>query len=82
MFFNLFHTVILSAGTDGIDGNTDAAGAIADGSTVMRAKRIKMNPETYLDDNNSYSFFKKLNDLVVTGTTRANVMDIMLLLVG
>ena len=78
----LENTVILSAGTDGIDGNTDAAGAIADGSTVMRAKRIKMNPETYLDDNNSYSFFKKLNDLVITGPTRTNVMDIMLLLVG
>ncbi len=78
----LENTVILSAGTDGIDGNTDAAGAIADSSTVMRAKRIKINPETYLDDNNSYSFFKKLNDLVVTGPTRTNVMDIMLLLVG
>jgi len=78
----LENTVILSAGTDGIDGNTDAAGAIADGSTVMRAKRIKMDPETYLDDNNSYAFFKGLNDLIVTGTTRTNVMDIMLLLVG
>ena len=78
----LENTVILSAGTDGIDGNTDAAGAIADGSTVMRARRIKINPETYLADNNSYSFFKGLNDLVVTGPTRTNVMDIMLLLVG
>ena len=78
----LENTVILSAGTDGIDGNTDAAGAIADGSTVMRAKRIKMDPETYLDDNNSYAFFKGLNDLIITGTTRTNVMDIMLLLVG
>ena len=78
----LENTVILSAGTDGTDGNTDAAGAIADGSTVMRAKRIKINPETYLDNNNSYSFFEGLNDLVVTGTTRTNVMDIMLLLVG
>ena len=78
----LENAVILSAGTDGIDGNTDAAGAIADSSTVMRAKRIKMNPETYLDDNNSYSFFKKLDGLVVTDPTRTNVMDIMLLLVG
>ena len=78
----LENTVILSVGTDGIDGNTNAAGAIADGSTVIRAKGIKMNPETYLDDNNSYSFFKGLNDLIVTGPTRTNVMDIMLLIVG
>lgn len=78
----LDNTVVLSAGTDGIDGNTDAAGAIADGATVVRAKEVKMNPEAYLDDNNSYSFFKGLNDLIVTGPTRTNVMDIMLLLVG
>ncbi|MBI2470659.1 MAG: glycerate kinase [Planctomycetes bacterium] len=78
----LDNTIIISAGTDGIDGNTDAAGALADGTTIMRAKSIKMNPEIYLNDNNSYSFFKKLNDLVVTGPTRTNVMDIMLLLVG
>ncbi len=78
----LDNMIIMSTGTDGIDGNTDAAGAIADGSTVMRAKRIKINPETYLDDNNSYSFFRGLSDLVITGTTRTNVMDITLLLVG
>ena len=77
----LENTVILSAGTDGIDGNTNATGAIADGFTVMRASRMAMNPETYLDDNNSYSFFKELNDLIITGHTKTNVMDIMLLLV-
>lgn len=74
-------TVILSAGTDGIDGNTDAAGAIADGFTVSRAKSMAMEPEAYLGDNNSYSFFKELNDLFVTGPTKTNVMDIMLLLI-
>jgi glycerate-2-kinase len=77
----LENTVILSADTDGIDGNTDAAGAIADGFTVMRANRMAMDPEAYLDGNNSYSFFKGLNDLIVTGPTKTNVMDIMLLLI-
>ncbi|MCF6154391.1 MAG: glycerate kinase [Candidatus Brocadia sp.] len=77
----LENTVIFSAGTDGIDGNTDAAGAIADGFTVARAKSIAMNPEAYLGNNDSYSFFKGLNDQIVTGPTKTNVMDIMLLLV-
>lgn len=77
----LNNTVILSAGTDGIDGTTDAAGAIADGSTILRAKKKHMNPEAYLADNNSYSFFKILHDLITTGPTTTNVMDIMLLLI-
>lgn len=79
---SLENVVIFSAGTDGTDGNTDAAGAAADGYTVMRAKEIHMNPEVYLNNNNSYSFFKSLDNLVVTGPTKTNVMDIMLLLVG
>lgn len=77
----LHNTVILSAGTDGIDGTTDAAGAIADGFTAMRASRMAIDPEAYLHDNNSYSFFKGLNDLIITGPTKTNVMDIMLLLI-
>jgi len=77
----LENTVILSAGTDGIDGNTDAAGAVADGFTGMRANRMAMDPEAYRDGNNSYSFFKGLNDLIVTGPTKTNVMDIMILVI-
>lgn len=79
---SLENMVIFSAGTDGTDGNTDAAGAIADGYTVMRAKKIHMSPEAYLNNNDSYSFFKNLDNLVVTGPTKTNVMDIILLLAG
>jgi len=78
----LNNTVILSAGTDGTDGPTDAAGAIVDGSTVKRARRLGLNPGGYLERNDSYHFFSQLGDLVITGPTRTNVMDIRLILVG
>lgn len=74
--------VILSGGTDGTDGPTDAAGAICDGKTVERAVDKGMNAQTYLCDNNSYVFFKNLNDLLITGPTNTNVMDLWLVLVG
>lgn len=74
--------VFLAAGTDGADGPTDAAGAIADNETVTRARHRMMDPAAYLDDNNSYEFFSELGDLVMTGPTMTNVMDIHLLLVG
>jgi len=69
--------VVLSAGTDGSDGPTDAAGAIADGDTVRR------NPEArrYLDRNDSYRYFQSLGDLVITGPTDTNVMDVRIILV-
>jgi hydroxypyruvate reductase len=71
-------TLVFSAGTDGTDGPTDAAGAFADGDTVHR------NPQAraYLDDNNSYRYFEALGDLVKTGPTLTNVMDVRLILVG
>jgi len=74
----LKNVVVLSAGTDGSDGPTDAAGAIADGDTLRR------NPEgrRYLDHNDSYRYFQPLNDLVITGPTGTNVMDVRILLVG
>ncbi|MCF6149322.1 MAG: glycerate kinase [Candidatus Kuenenia sp.] len=78
----LADTVILSAGTDGTDGGTDAAGAMVDGTTIMNAKSKKLNPEKYLSNNDSFSFFKETNELIVTGPTKTNVMDIMLLLVN
>lgn len=72
-------TVILSAGTDGTDGPTDAAGAWADGSTVSRSTR---DARRALAENNSYPFFADLGDLVMTGPTGTNVMDLHLILVG
>lgn len=78
---NLENVTVFSAGTDGTDGNTDAAGAVADGHTVMRAKEMHMVPDIYLMNNNSYPFFKNLDNLIITGPTRTNVMDIMVLLV-
>jgi hydroxypyruvate reductase len=70
--------LIFSAGTDGSDGPTDAAGALADGATLTR----KPDARRYLDDNDSYHYFEALGDLVVTGPTGANVMDVRLILVG
>ncbi len=75
-------TVILSGGTDGSDGPTDAAGAIADGRTLERAARLGLDPLEYLARNDSYRFFEPLNDLVKTGPTNTNVMDLRILLVG
>ncbi len=74
--------VILAAGTDGTDGPTDAAGAIVDGGTVSRARGAGLSPRAYLAANDSYRFFEALGDLVVTGPTRTNVMDLFLVLAG
>lgn len=75
------NVILLSAGTDGNDGPTDAAGAICDGHTVLRANQLGMDPTTFLEDNNSYNFFKKLDDLIITGPTNTNVMDIQIVLI-
>jgi hydroxypyruvate reductase len=74
--------VVLSAGTDGTDGPTDAAGALADGDTVSRAIGLGLAPRVALDGNDAYPFFQRLGDLVMTGPTRTNVMDVRLVLVG
>ncbi len=78
----LQNIVVLSAGTDGTDGPTDAAGALADGRTVARAEHLGMSPQRALADHDSYPFFEKLNDLIVTGPTNTNVMDVHLVLAG
>lgn len=75
------NTVFLSAGSDGTDGNTDAAGAIADGSTLSRAKNLGLIASEHLQNNDSYNFFQLVGDLVVTGATDTNVMDIYLMLI-
>ncbi len=72
----------LSAGTDGNDGNTDAAGAIADGTTVHRASEKNLNYTDYLSNNDSYNYFKAIDDLVITGPTNCNVMDIQIVLIN
>jgi hydroxypyruvate reductase len=74
----LDNVVVLSAGTDGSDGPTDAAGAIADGDTLRRNAEARQ----YLDRNDSYHYFQSLDDLIVTGPTNTNVMDVRILLVG
>jgi hydroxypyruvate reductase len=73
--------VVLSGGTDGTDGPTDAAGAVADGSTVAVAAAKGLNAQRYLDENDSYHFFEATGDLLITGPTRTNVMDVRLVLV-
>ncbi|GJM16359.1 MAG: hydroxypyruvate reductase [Thermodesulfobacteriota bacterium] len=78
----LDNTIVLSGGTDGNDGPTDAAGAIADGTTINRAGKLGLNAYQHLCENNSYNFFKPLGDLLITGPTNTNVMDLRVLLVS
>jgi glycerate 2-kinase len=74
--------VILSGGTDGTDGFTDAAGAIADGMTVSRARELELDAQAHLRENDSYHFFQPLDDLIITGPTYTNVMDLRLVIVA
>jgi len=71
---------VLSAGTDGIDGNSPAAGAIVDGTTMERANSRGLAPETYLSEFNAYAFFDKLGDAIITGATGNNLRDLRILL--
>jgi hydroxypyruvate reductase len=73
--------VVFAAGTDGTDGPTDAAGAIADGTTVARGKTMGLSAEKFLQSNDSYNFFSQLGDLVKTGPTKTNLLDLYLLLI-
>jgi glycerate-2-kinase len=74
--------VVASVGTDGIDGPTDAAGAVVDTTTVARARAAGLGePGTFLRDNNAYAYFHALGDLVVTGPTGTNVGDIQVVMV-
>ena len=70
-----------SIGTDGVDGPTDAAGAVVDGTTIERGLKMGLDAQGFLDANNSYPFFKKLGDLIVTGPTGTNVNDVMIAIV-
>jgi glycerate-2-kinase len=73
-------TVALCAGTDGIDGNSPAAGAIVDSTTMERAKSIGIEANDFLRRSDSYSFFVALGDVITTGATGTNVRDVRILL--
>lgn len=70
---------VLSCGTDGIDGNSPAAGAVADGNLTERAAQLGEDPSSYIRANDSYTFFKKMGGLVMTGPTGNNVRDVRVL---
>jgi len=72
---------LASASTDGVDGPTDAAGAIVDGKTLVRARKMGLTPEGHLADNDSYGFFLQLGDLILTGPTGTNVNDVSTIVV-
>jgi glycerate 2-kinase len=75
--------VVASVGTDGIDGPTDAAGALVDSTTTARAAAAGLGPpERFLADNNAYAFFAALGDLIQTGPTDTNVGDLQIILFG
>lgn len=73
--------VVASINTDGLDGPTDAAGALADGKTIFRSQELNLRAEDFLMDNDSYTFFSKLGDLIFTGPTGTNVNDISVIVV-
>ena len=72
----------LAVDTDGIDGIEDNAGAYISHETLNKAVFKKVNPQTYLDNNDSYSFFKKINDLIFTSPTLTNVNDFRAVLIN
>jgi hydroxypyruvate reductase len=75
-------TVAASIGTDGVDGPTDAAGAVADPTTPARARRAGVAPEASLERHDSYACFAALGDLVLTGPTGTNVGDLQVFLLA
>jgi glycerate-2-kinase len=79
--YGLDGCVVASLSTDGVDGPTDAAGAVADGKTVERAVEAGLNVEAFLAENDSYNFFSRLGDLIFTGPTGTNVNDISIIIV-
>ncbi len=78
---NIEGITLLSGGTDGNDGPTDAAGAICNGETVNFGLELGADATEYLEKNDSYNYFKKINSLVITGPTGTNVMDVQIVLV-
>lgn len=79
---NSFHVAALSAGTDGIDGNSPAAGAITDDRTLHRARLMNLDARQFLLESNAYAFFQLLGDTIITGATGTNVRDLRVMLAG
>jgi glycerate 2-kinase len=71
---------VLSAGTDGMDGNSPAAGTVANGETLARAKVLGLNPSAAFQQSDAYTFFEKLDDAIVTGPTGNNLRDLRIFL--
>ena len=71
---------VLSAGTDGIDGSSPSAGAVADGETSLRAHLLGLNPSDSLEQSDSYTFFQRLGDAIETGPTGNNLRDLRILI--
>jgi glycerate 2-kinase len=71
---------VLSAGTDGIDGNSPAAGAVADGHTLARAQSLGLDAGAYFQQSDAYTFFSRLDDAIVTGPTNNNLRDLRIFL--
>lgn len=76
------NVVVLSGGTDGEDGPTDAAGAVADGETLPKANKLGMSPSDFLKRHDAYHFFQPIGGLIKTGLTQTNVMDVRVILIG
>jgi glycerate-2-kinase len=74
------HIVVLRAGTDGIDGNSPAAGAVADEMTLSRAESLRLDAASFLERSDSFGFFERLGDAIITGPTGTNVRDVRVLL--
>lgn len=72
---------IASIGTDGLDGRTEVAGALVDGHSLERALSMGLDPGKYLQENDSYNFFRKLEDTIITGPTGTNVNDLSVIVV-
>jgi glycerate 2-kinase len=71
---------VLSAGTDGVDGSSPAAGAVADGQTLERARALKLDPADFMRRCDSYNFFRQLEDVIMTGPTGNNLRDLRVLI--
>ena len=74
------HLISVSGGTDGLDGNSPAAGAISDETTVTRGAALGLDAENSLEQSDSYTFFNTLGDSLITGSTGTNVRDLRVLL--